>query len=349
MSTANPAEFASQFLVGHHRQREWFRNAIRSRRLASTFLFVGPEGIGKRTFALFLAKSVFCERVPPEELNPCGLCPSCIQVSAGTHPDILQVGKPEDRAVIPVELLIGSREARMQEGLCHDIRLRPMNGDRRIAILDDCDVLNTEGANALLKTLEEPPAKSLIFLIGTSLQRQLPTIRSRCQVVRFDAPEGEEAIEVLRRRCMQEEIAEEAIEPAMRLANGDMTKATMFLHDEYREFSEQFSRLLDEDPPEAISIAKLLASFIESAGADASKKRDRLRMASSLAAHFYRDQIRDLALTQDVSQPTTDTEPYLYRLQRSMDVRYQVDRNVNQATLIESWSYDLQRGTHLQD
>ena len=73
----------------------------------------------------------------------------------------------------------------MREGLCHDIALKPFRGGRKIAIIDDADYLNQEGANCLLKTLEEPPEKSVIILIGTSQQRQLPTIRSRCQIVRF--------------------------------------------------------------------------------------------------------------------------------------------------------------------
>ncbi len=73
----------------------------------------------------------------------------------------------------------------MREGLCHDIALKPFRGGRKIAIIDDADYLNQEGANCLLKTLEEPPADSLIILIGTSQQRQLPTIRSRCQIIRF--------------------------------------------------------------------------------------------------------------------------------------------------------------------
>ena len=73
----------------------------------------------------------------------------------------------------------------MREGLCHNISLKPYRGGRKIAIIDDADFLNQEGANCLLKTLEEPPPKSILILIGTSEQKQLPTIRSRCQVIRF--------------------------------------------------------------------------------------------------------------------------------------------------------------------
>lgn len=335
-------------LIGHHRQREWFRTAIAKGRLASTFLFIGPEGIGKRTFAIFLAKALLCERVAAVELDPCGECPSCVQVAAGSHPDILQVAKPEDRAIIPVELLVGRREARMQEGLCHDIRLRPMSGDRRVAILDDCDVLNTEGANAILKTLEEPPPNALIVLIGTSLQRQLPTIRSRCQVVRFDVPRGDEATEILKRRRGEAELDDESLASAMRFAGGDLGKAAMFLDEEVREFSEQLTRILNEEPPEAIALAKLITTFVEAAGKEAPARRNRMRQASSLAAEHYRELIRIAAQSNQPQAGNLEVDRWLYRMQRSLDVRYQVDRNANQATLIESWAVDLQRGSDFE-
>src|SRR6476660_3204784 len=172
-------------LRGHDAIFDRFRRMIRAGRLASTFLFVGPPGIGKKSFALQLAQGLLCERRPEEKLDPCGECASCAQVLAGTHPDVILVAKPADKNFIPLELLIGDKEHRMRQGLCYDISLKPFSGRRRIAVIDDADFLNQEGANALLKTLEEPPPKSLLILIGTSEQRQLPTIRSRCQVVRF--------------------------------------------------------------------------------------------------------------------------------------------------------------------
>ncbi len=320
-------------LIGHERQRAWFRHAISQGRLASTFLFVGPEAIGKRTFALYLAQSLFCESRPAADLEPCGICSACIQMIAGTHPDILRVSRPEDRATIPIELLIGARDSRMQEGLCHDIRLRPMTGDRRIAIIDDCDNLNVEGANALLKTLEEPPPRAIIILIGTSLQRQLPTIRSRSQVVRFDPPQGEQAISILKLRAEDDEIAEETLKMALDFSEGDLAKAVLYLSEELRDFRTKLTELLSEGVPEALAIAKLVTQFVEGAGTEAPKRRERLRQASDLAAEYFRTKLRAHADEFD-----------LFRLYRSLDVRSQVDRNANQSTLIEAWADDLQRG-----
>jgi DNA polymerase-3 subunit delta' len=338
-------------LLGHLRQRDWFRNAIASGRLASTFLFVGPEGIGKRTFAIFLAKSLFCERNASVDLDPCGACPSCLQVDAGTHPDILQIAKPEDRAFIPMELLVGRREARMQEGLCHDIRLRPMSGDRRIAIIDDCDALNPEGANSLLKTLEEPPPRALIILIGTSLQRQLPTIRSRCQVIRFDVPTGDDAIEILRRLAGHDadDTDPDHFATAIGDAGGDLTKAALFLDEDIRQFNQSLDRLLSEEPPEALALAKTVTTFVEGAGKEAPARRNRMRQVCTLTAEHYRQRIRQQAFDGGIHDASDQVDRALYRLQRTLDARYQIDRNANQATLIESWAVDLQRGTDLED
>ena len=125
-----------QEVEGHDQLVDQFRQALRRGRLASTFLFIGPAGIGKRTFALKLAQALLCETSREEDLDPCGHCPACQQVAARTHPDLELVSKPEERAFIPVELFIGDREHRMREGLCHDIALKPFRGGRKIAVID---------------------------------------------------------------------------------------------------------------------------------------------------------------------------------------------------------------------
>ena len=152
-----------QDVHGHEEIIEQLRRAASRGRLASTMLFLGPPGVGKRTLALALAQALLCEANPEEMLQACGACPGCQLVRAGTHPDLEIVGKPEDRNFIPVETFIGDRQHRMQTGLCHNIALKPFRGGRRIAVIDDADHLNEEGANCLLKTLEEPPPVSEVF------------------------------------------------------------------------------------------------------------------------------------------------------------------------------------------
>ena len=128
-------------IVGHDEVVDRFSTALRRGRLASTFLFVGPPGIGKRAFAERLAQALLCETNAETMLEPCEACPACIQVRAGSHPDVLAVSKPADRSSIPLNLLIGDPQHRNRTGLCHDIGMKPARGKRKIAIIADADFL----------------------------------------------------------------------------------------------------------------------------------------------------------------------------------------------------------------
>ncbi|QDV68298.1 DNA polymerase III subunit tau [Rosistilla carotiformis] len=329
--------------IGHAQQKEWFATALRNGRLGSTFLFVGPAAIGKQTFATLLAKTLLCVNNPPDQMQPCGHCESCIQVDAKTHPDLLRVEKPADKSVIPVEKLVGPRESRMQEGLCHDIRLRSYYGRRKIAILDDADHLNQEGANCLLKTLEEPPVGSIVILIGTSLQRQLPTIRSRAQAIRFAELEPAEAKQLLQRSEIEAD--EAAIEQALQLAGGDLSQAAEILNEESQQFRTALAETLQPHPINAIELASLVSDYVNAAGQDATDRRGRMRQVFRTVIEFYRTQMLQTCQTQQASDPAM--ERILYRMDRCVEAINQVDRNANQQTLVESWSWDLQRGKPL--
>ena len=96
-------------LKGHQHQMEMFRRAIGRNRLAHAYLLIGPSGIGKRYFAKLLAQCLFCPQFSDEELEACGECHACRQMQAGTHPDLLEIGLPDGKRSIPLELLIGDR------------------------------------------------------------------------------------------------------------------------------------------------------------------------------------------------------------------------------------------------
>ncbi|MEC9094026.1 MAG: AAA family ATPase, partial [Planctomycetota bacterium] len=172
-------------IIGHQDIARRFENSIRQNRLASTFLFVGPEGVGKKTFALEFAKSLLCETHPNHELNSCGNCEGCQLFDAGNHPDFHFVQKSKNKAFLQIEQFIGDRDHRNRKGLCHDLFLSPFRGGHKIAVIDDTDFFNQESANCLLKLLEEPPDHSILVMIGTSEHKQLDTIRSRSQVIHF--------------------------------------------------------------------------------------------------------------------------------------------------------------------
>ena len=346
-------------LLGHQQQKLWFETALSNGRLASSFLFVGPEGIGKRTFAILVAKGLLCRRSPAQSLEACGHCDDCVQVDAGTHPDVLTVAKPADKANIPVELLIGERDKRMRAGLCHDISLRPYSGRRKIAIVDDADTFNSEGANCLLKTLEEPPLGSLLILIGTSLQRQLPTIRSRCQAILFKPLQVEQLQTLLMRNAVTESEAS-AWELAKR-SGGSLSEARLLVEPELDEFRAQLLSDLGKPQLPIIELAKRCVGIVDAAGKDARVKRERLKLVFRIAANFF----RELALSLSGEAEGRPAESVSEELRRAVQrgrgawksgprgavlawnrclvATEQVDRNANQTTLLEAWAADIAR------
>jgi DNA polymerase III subunit delta' len=337
---------------GHNDVVEQFRRAIARGRLASSFLFAGPPGVGKRTFALKLAQAMLCQTRPEAVLDPCGTCPSCSQVAAGTHPDVISVAKPDEKAFIPVELLIGDREHRRQQGLCHDLSLKPLLGGRKIAVIDDADYLNAEGANALLKTLEEPPPRSVLILIGTTPAKQLPTIRSRCQLIRFQPL----PIAVVANLLLTKGLASSPSE-AQRLAQyseGSLQRATELADPDLWSFRDSLYGALSEPMLNSLSLAKTVATFVDEAGKEAPARRTRFRQVIAFAAEFYRQLLHaqcGVSVSADselqnhvaraVSRGPIDGQATAARIDRCLDAAAQIDRNANQSTLIECWLDDL--------
>ncbi|HSQ22505.1 MAG TPA: DNA polymerase III subunit delta' C-terminal domain-containing protein [Coriobacteriia bacterium] len=156
-------------LVGQTRVAGYLRAAVDSAAVSHAYLFVGPTGSGKKTAARALACALFCED------GGCGSCAVCRRVRAMTHPD-LHVLAPEGVA----EYLIAQIR-----GVIHDVHLKPIEAPYKVYVFDDVGRLKAEAANAFLKTLEEPPADVVIVLIADDYDDVLPTVASRCHVVRF--------------------------------------------------------------------------------------------------------------------------------------------------------------------
>lgn len=169
-------------IIGHRSTIASLQTAAARQRLAHAYLFHGEDAIGKRTTALCFAQALLCEYGPTEDaLDACGTCRSCHHISARTHPDYFVI-EPDRELATPQIKIEQIREIEQQ------IMYRPLVGDRKICIIDDADRMTIGAANALLKTLEEPPDHSL-FLLVSSRPASLPaTIRSRCQSLRFATP-----------------------------------------------------------------------------------------------------------------------------------------------------------------
>jgi DNA polymerase-3 subunit delta' len=331
---------------------EQFRRSLAKGRLASTYLFVGPPGVGKRTFAVWLAQALLCPHAADELLEPCETCPSCQQVAAGTHPDLEVVRKPPEKAFIPVELFIGDREHRMREGLCHNISLKPFSGGRKVAIIDDADHLNQEGANCLLKTLEEPPPTSVIILVGTSEQAQLPTIRSRCQIVRFGLLPREEVTRLLLETGITQDPEEAASLAA--LGAGSVQRAIALADPEVRSFRDQVLQRFASSPGDLLGFAREVNAFVEQAGKEAPARRGHLRRVVQFAADFYRALMHqasgvpvrgDTALVEAAQRGLAgwggDAATAAACLDRCLDAESQIAANANLALVVDCWLDDL--------
>ena len=159
-------------IAGHDRPVTILKRALANKTLAHAYLFSGGEGIGKKMTALALATAVNCRNAGSS--GGCGECPSCRMVAALTHPDVHILAADGDEIKID--------QVRQTQA---DLALKPFEGAKKILIVDGAESMNPSSANAFLKTLEEPPGETLIVLISPLPQSLLPTIRSRCQEIRF--------------------------------------------------------------------------------------------------------------------------------------------------------------------
>jgi len=243
-----------------------------SHRPYHAYLFIGPASIGKALVAQAFAHSILCERSPgvnfcctPEHCpirttaarsSPtraaasCDCCAACVQIAAGVHPDFIYVARNPKRTEVLIEQV---REFMERLGV------RPIRGIRRVAIIDDAEALNIPAQNALLKTIEEPPAHTVIFLVTRSERALLDTMRSRARPIRFGPLKAAEVQAVLIARTG---ITHERAAAIARLARGSLAQA--------------FALAEGADPP----LAELLKALINGGSID-------FVTANTLAQQFF--------------------------------------------------------------
>lgn len=183
--------------IGHRPLLVVLARAVARASVPPSLMFAGPEGVGKRTIALALAQTLNCSEPRSAEgleTDACGTCPTCARIARGTHPDVVLI-QPGSTGTIKVDQV---RE------VIDRAAYRPFEGRRRVVIIDDADTLVPQAQNALLKTLEEPPAASVFLLVTARPDALLPTVRSRCPQLRFRPLAVEEIVLALTRAKMGE-------------------------------------------------------------------------------------------------------------------------------------------------
>jgi DNA polymerase-3 subunit gamma/tau len=201
-------------VVGQTHVVRTLRNAVEQDKVNHAYLFVGSRGTGKTSMAKILARSLNCERGGPT-VTPCGECQSCVTIAAGSSIDVIEMDAASNRSVDDV------RDLRER------VAYAPAGGHWKVYILDEAHMLTKEAWNAFLKTLEEPPPRTVFVLATTESHKVMATIADRCQRFDFQRPSLEQISEVLTRVAGQESIQVEdgAVAMIARSAQGSFRDA----------------------------------------------------------------------------------------------------------------------------
>lgn len=322
---------------GHDALVEGFRRAVGRGRLAHAYLFTGPAGVGKRLFALELAKSLLCEKAAEGSLQACDRCPSCVQVEADTHPDFFTAVRPPEALEFPIGLM---------RPLCASFALKSARGRGKVVLIDDADDLNEESANCFLKTLEEPPPRSVLILIGSTPDRQLQTIVSRCQVIRFAPLSPELVDELLQAQGVDEASLRERV---VRLSGGSPGMAKELADPALWDFRRELLAGLTKTPIASVDLARRWMDFVEEAGKESAAQRRRAQLVLRLIIDFLDDALTvsmngtprrseaDERAGLETLAQRAGADRLLEALERCLEADRQIDRRVQLVLILEGF------------
>ncbi|MCC6517106.1 MAG: DNA polymerase III subunit gamma/tau [Chitinophagales bacterium] len=189
-----PAKFLD--VVGQEQVSETLKKALSSGKLAQSFLFCGPRGVGKTTCARILAKAINCEN-PGADFEPCNQCNSCVSFSQNASFNIFELDAASNNSVDDIRTLVDQ------------VRFAPQSGKYKVYIIDEVHMLSPGAFNAFLKTLEEPPSYAIFILATTEKHKIIPTILSRCQIFDFKRISDKDIVKQLQKICDSEGVQAE--------------------------------------------------------------------------------------------------------------------------------------------
>lgn len=290
-------------IVGHRRAVELLSRAVARASVPQSLIFAGPAGVGKRRTALALAQALNC--LDPGGVDACGICTACRRIARGIHPDVFFI-TPEESG--------STKTAQVRDAVDH-AAFRPFEGRRRVVVFDEADTLVAHAQNALLKTLEEPPPASVFVLVSSRLDQLLPTVRSRCPLVRFGPLTAEEIALVLTRdhgysaaeAAAAASQARGSVGFALASSAGELVRA--------RDVARQLLKTVARgDARERIDAARQLGKPTSSVG-----ERDQLAAQLQACGSLLRDLVLLTTRGDERVLANRDLKPELERLTASFD------------------------------
>lgn len=250
-----------QEVRGHKPQIEMLRRRIAQGRVSHAYLFVGLEGIGKRLVARGFAQALNCKEAPDEG---CGLCSSCRKIAQQIHPDCLCLEPGE-----------GSIKIGQIRDLQGRIVFHPFEGKRKVVTMNDAEKMTAQAANCLLKSLEEPLPDTTFILITQNQRALLPTIVSRCQIIRFQPLSPQLIQEMVEEKLKGREELAEVLIP---LSGGSAKRAMEIVESDFMLERTRFFDRVTGLPREGISAALDLAQELASVKEAGEEKLELLKM-----------------------------------------------------------------------
>lgn len=285
------------------------QNSFEHGRLAHAYLFEGDQGTGKAELALWFAKHMFCLNLQNE--MPCEKCNNCLRITSKDHPDVVEI-EPDGQSIKVDQI----------RALQSELAKSGFESAKKFVIIHQAEKMNSNSANSLLKFLEEPPANFMIILETQSLGKILPTIRSRCQTIHFQALSTER----LQSRLESEQIPAKTAKLLANLTNS-YGKAVEISKDEWfnesRDVVIQWFNYLEKNDPQAFIYVqkKLVKTF---------KDKTQQQFAFEMLAYFVKEK-----RNQVMKQNQTALKTYNYLLEEVLSASRKLEANVSFQNIAE--------------